>query len=111
MRYLALSILVLLPGVALAGDNIAFGLVKGIKVYHFATTKETRIAFESSATHQSIPGCNLEAKLVHSQHDDATLNRLLGLALTAYTSGRKLRAYSSNDDCNADFLALQETYF
>ena len=92
-------------------DNIAFGVLKAIKVYDQSANKVTKLYFSNDATYQNIPGCDLVANITHSQHSEEAINQFVSIALSAYASGKKVRAYSSNNTCEIDFLALQESYF
>lgn len=109
MRYI-IAALLLTSSLAHA-DNIAFGVLKGIKVYDQSASKVAKLYFSTDATYQNIPECDLVANITHSQHSEAAVNQFVSIALSAYTSGKKVRAFSSNDTCEIDFLALQESYF
>lgn len=91
--------------------EIAFGTLKGIKVYDYTSTKKTDLYFSDNATSQNVEGCNGVATITHSLHSEASLNQMVSLAVAAYMSGKKVRANSSGNTCELDFLAIQETLF
>lgn len=105
---LCLSLLLTFP--AVAGD-IAFGALKGIKVYDQTAKKVTELHFVDDASSQSIEACNGVARITHSLHSEVSLNQMVSLAVAAYMSGKKVRANSSGDTCEIDFLAIQEMSF
>lgn len=92
-------------------ENIAFGTLEGIKVYDYANSKVTRLYFSDSATYQNVPDCNGVANITHSLHSPEALDQFVSIAFSAYIAGRKVRAFSSNDTCEVDFLAIQESFF
>ncbi|WP_299494163.1 hypothetical protein [uncultured Shewanella sp.] len=102
------SLLFTLPVVA--GD-IAFGTLKGIKVYDQSTKKVTELHFSDDAGLQKVEGCNGVARITHSLHSEVSVNQMTSLAIAAYMSGKKVRANSAGDTCEMDFLAIQETSF
>lgn len=91
--------------------NIAFGFVTAIKVYDSSGNKLTKIHFASDATEQNVPGCNLVANITHSLHSETAIEQFVSIAMSAYIAGKKIRAYSFADTCEADFIAIQETFF
>lgn len=94
-----------------AADTIAFGKLKGIKTYDFSNSKVLKLYFTEDATLKQAEGCDGVATLTYSQHSEAFITQVTSIALTAYTTALKVRAYSSDDSCELDFLALQETNF
>jgi hypothetical protein len=94
---------------ASAGTDIGFGTIKGIKQYD-SSTKYIKVYFNSDAANVN-EDCNLEATITYSVHDEASVNRMLSIALSAYMAGKKVRINSSVDSCEADFIAIQESYF
>jgi hypothetical protein len=94
-----------------ASGNIAFGYLKGVKIYDWDGTKEIRLHFSEGVSNMDIDGCNGVAIISESVHTAETLDRMLTLAVTAYTAGRKIRAYSQKGTCEADFLSLQDSIF
>ncbi|QDO85866.1 hypothetical protein FM037_24665 [Shewanella psychropiezotolerans] len=92
-----------------AGD-IAFGTLKGVKVYGFANDQSIRLVFNSDATHLKSD-CNFVAKFTFSQHDEAFIDRVLSVALAAYMSGQKVRVHAVSDTCEGEFIAMQDSYF
>ncbi len=110
IRVIFLALLLFLS-YSVNADNIAFGTVKGIKIYDDTNDKSIRIHFNDSAVRQEVEGCGLVAKITFSLHEKEVVDRMLSLVMTAYISGKKIRAYSFKDNCEADFLSLQETYF
>lgn len=109
MKKIGLFLFSLFAASSLA-DDIAFGTVKGIKVYDQSGSKVTRIVFSGDATHQN-EGCNGVATLTHSLRSEEALNQMLSIALAAYMGQKKIRAYSNNGTCEADLLALQNSRF
>lgn len=94
------------------GGDIAFGTLKGIKVYDYSSYKVTKLYFGSDATHLDESSCQGVADITHSLHDDKTLNQMVSVALAAYMSGKKVRAYSQGSgSCEADLVTVQNTYF
>lgn len=61
--------------------------------------------------HLAVASCQGVADITPSQHAESTVQQMLSLAISAYMAGKKIRAYSSADTCEADFIAMQETYF
>ncbi|MEP0176634.1 MAG: hypothetical protein ABJH28_09260 [Paraglaciecola sp.] len=106
-----LSILFILFSFNVFSNNIAFGTLKGIKVYDYSSEKITKIYFSSDATNKDVPSCGGVVTLTHSLRSEQSLNTMIGIAMTAYVSGKKVRAFSSGDTCEADFLALQDSIF
>lgn len=92
-------------------DTIAFGKLRGIKTYDFSNNKVLKLYFSENATLKQVEGCNGVATLTYSQHSEAFIAQVTSIALTAYTTGLKVRAHSSDDTCELDFLALQEANF
>ena len=110
MKKLVISMLLSLTSFqAIAGANIAFGKLKGIKIYE--KEKLTKIYFEDDATHKSVEFCEGVATITHAIHDKAEIDRILSIALSAFAAGKKVRAYSTSSTCELDFIAIQETYF
>lgn len=96
---------------AAQAEDIAFGTIKGIKVYDFPDSKVTKIYFNSDAIHQSEP-CQGIGNITHSLHEDKTIKQMLSVALSAYMSGKKIRAYAKMDgSCEIDLIGVQDTYF
>ena len=91
--------------------DIAFGTLKGIKVYDYANSKVTKLYFSDTATSKDVEGCNGVATITHSVRSPDSLNQIMSLATAAYISGKKVRANSSGDTCELDFLAIQESSF
>ena len=115
MRTLLILFGLLLMSLASADTNIAFGTLKGIKVYDFPApgSKVTKLYFADDATLKGIPECNGVATITHGSHDQKALNQFMSIALLAYSTGSKVRAFSltATDTCELDFLALQEEEF
>ena len=105
-----IAILCLISSSAFAGD-IAFGKLKGIKIYDYANSKVTNLHFDDSATSKSVEGCNGVATITHSLHPEESTKQMMSIAIAAYMSGKKVRAASAGNTCELDFLAMQETYF
>lgn len=103
-------ILVLISTQALASD-IAYGTLKGIKIYDHPSQKVIKLYFNADATNQTVAACQGVADITPSQHNESTVQQMLSVAMSAYMAGKKIRAYSSADTCEVDFLAMQETYF
>ncbi len=108
---------------AFAG-NIAYGTLMGVQVHDSAQGKITRIYFhgndgdieydETTDCKGSIPYGEkyVFANITHNQHDIAALQQMTSVALAAYMSGKKVRAYSyTNNSCEVDMLSIQSAYF
>ncbi|WP_325892430.1 hypothetical protein [Grimontia sp. NTOU-MAR1] len=96
-----------------AGD-VAFGTLKGIKLYDFSNNKSIRIYFNADATkvnENCIHGGTAVAIISKVNHDEPTVNRMLSMLLSAQMSGKKVRIHSEGAGCEVDFVAVQETYF
>ena len=92
-------------------EDIAYGTIKGIKVYDFPNSKVTKIYFNSDATSQ-VEDCEGIAVITHSLHDEATRQSMTSVALAAYMSGKKVRAYSyTAGSCEASLVSVQDSYF
>lgn len=63
MKYI-LTVLLLTSSIAHA-DDVAFGTLKGIKVYGYGPSKTTKLYFSDNATYQRVEGCNLIANIRH----------------------------------------------
>lgn len=113
MKYLMIFLagFLLFTEVNAAPGNIALGYLKGVKIYDWAGTKEIRLYFSEDVSNTDIDGCNGVAIISESAHTSDTLDRMFTLAVTAYTAGRKIRAYSLKGTCEADFLSLQDSIF
>lgn len=110
MKTLLLSLFLSSP-LATAGNTIALGTLKGIKVYDYSSSKVTKFYFSDESTSRDVSGCNGVANMTHSQRSETAINQIMSMALAAYMSGKKIRAYSSSDTCELDFMALQESIF
>lgn len=103
--------LLFLSSAAHSGD-IAYGTIKGIKVYDFPNDKVTKIFFNSDATHQKEASCQATARITHSLHSEPTLQSMQSLALAAYMGNKKIRAYSKiNGSCEVELIAITDTFF
>lgn len=111
LKRLVVVFLVLFFSVSAQASNIAFGTLKGIKVYDYSGSKVTKLIFSDNATSQNVPGCNRIASITHSLHSPDALDQFISVALAAYMAGKKVRAHSSKDTCEMDFIALQESNF
>ncbi len=109
-KYLLSTLLLFISQTVYAGD-IGFGSIKGIKVYDFDTSKVTKIYLSDSATNKDITTCEGVGSVTHSSRDADTRKEIIGIALAAYASGKKVRLNSSKGSCEADFIAIQESYF
>lgn len=104
-------LLISLLSFSASASNLAFGTLKGIKVYGQNSNKVTKLYFSDDAILQHVEGCKGVAHMTHSLHSPDLLNQMMSLAIAAYMSGKKVRAWSTADTCELDFLALQETSF
>jgi hypothetical protein len=96
---------------AFAGD-IGHGTIKGVKVYDFSNSKVTKIYFNDDVTRKIEVDCNGVANITHSAHDEATSQKMLSVALSAYMAGKKVRIYSqASGSCEVGLISVQETYF
>ncbi len=112
MKLLTLLMFSCLISFAAYANNIAYGTLIGIKLYDFSNSKVTKIYFAADASHQSEESCQGVGTITYGQHDEATVNQMLSIAMAGYLSGEKLRAYSQQDgSCEIDFISIQKTYF
>ena len=51
------------------------------------------------------------ATLTHSLRSEQAMDQMVSVALASYLSGSKVRAYSKDSTCEADFISIQDTYF
>lgn len=113
MKFLNIALaafLCLLSHVSFA-DDIAFGEIKGIKVYDFPSSKVTKIYFADGAS-KLIEDCDGVAIITHALHEGSTRQVMTSIALAAYMAGKKVRAYShSAGSCEIDLIAVQDSYF
>ena len=109
VKFIISVLLSLAPTFVLAVSDIGFGTLKGIKIYE--TNNVTKIYFSDNATQKDLALCNGVAELTHSKHAPELLDRIFSIALSAYVSGKKVRITSFTDTCEADFIAIQESYF
>ena len=111
MRLLVLLTCLIYSAKIFAGDTIALGTLKGIKVFDFPASKVTKLYFTDDATSRDVAGCDGIANITHSARSETAINQMMSIAIAAYISGKKIRAYSSGKTCEADFIALQESQF
>lgn len=102
--------LLLLSQIAHA-DDIGFGTIKGIKVYDFTNSKVTKIYLSANATNKDNIACDGIGEITHASRDTSTRKEMVSIALAAYAAGKKVRIYSETNSCEAEFIAIQETYF
>jgi hypothetical protein len=96
----------------LFAKDIAYGTIKGIKIYDFPDSKLTKIYFNSDAIYQNEPSCEGAAVITHSLHSEEVTQKMISVALAGYMSGKKVRAYSHTaGSCEADLLSVQDSYF
>ena len=92
--------------------DIGHGTIKGVKVYDFSNSKVTRIYLNDNATHKTETSCEGVANITHSAHDEATAQKMLSVALSAYMAGKKVRIYSEvAGRCEVSLISVQESYF
>jgi len=92
--------------------DIGYGTIKGIKVYDFSNSKVTRIYLNDNASRQIEESCKGIADITHSAHDEATSQKMLSVALSAYMAGKKVRIYSEvTGSCEVSLISVQESYF
>lgn len=90
--------------------DIGFGEVKGIKSYNFASTKVTRIHLKNPENIGN-PACNGVGELPSASVDPDAYKGMLSIALAAHASGKKVRLYSSQNNCVVDMIAFEDEYF
>ena len=105
---LAIVLLSLFSTSIFAGD-IAFGTLKAIKVYDYPSSKVKKLYFSDDATFKLVEECDGIANITHSLHSEMALNQMMSIALAGYMSGKKVRANFSEDTCELDFFAIQES--
>ena len=113
MKSLGIILCLLLSLNAYAGD-VVFGTIKGIKLYDFSGDKSIKVYFNADATNinvKCVSGSSIVAILSIASHDEATVNRMLSMLLSANMAGKKVRIHSAVDSCEIDFVAIQETYY
>jgi hypothetical protein len=94
-----------------AGD-IAFGTIKGIKVYDFPNSKVTKIFFNADASHQTESNCAGIAHISEGAHSALAAQNMLSIALSAFMSGKKVRAYSAvTGSCEVGLISIQDSYY
>ncbi|WP_064791905.1 hypothetical protein [Shewanella woodyi] len=92
--------------------NIGYGTLTGVKLYDFSNSKVIKVHFAADATHKDESPCNGVGTITYGQHEADVINQMLSVAMAAYLSGEKLRAYSQhNGSCEIDLITIQKTYF
>lgn len=72
----------------------------------------TRIYLNDDTTRKTEASCNGIADITHNAHDEATAQKMLSIALSAYMANKKVRIYSEvTGSCEVDFIYIQESYF
>jgi hypothetical protein len=99
-----------MSNITLAATDIGLGTLKAVKVYDLGSDKSIRIYFNDDVIHENSV-CSKNAKVTYSSHDKEFVDRFLSVAMAAYMAGKKVRVTSNTDDCEASFIALQETRF
>lgn len=108
-KFIAIAVLSLSSLVASAGE-IAYGTIKGVKVYDFASRKATHIYYSADARFFEESGCEGVAIITHSLHGDST-EKMLSVALSAYMAGKKVRAFSEAiGSCEVGLLSVSDVY-
>lgn len=94
--------------------DIGFGTIFSIKNYNFSSYKAIKVYLSSNATHITEICKNdrglIEAELVVSGSNQKFVDRTLGIALSAYHAGKKVRLYSEGNACKIDLIAIEEVY-
>ena len=92
--------------------DIGHGTIKAIKVYDFSNSKMTKIYLNDDATRKTEASCNGIANITHSAHDEATAQKMLSIALSAYMAEKKVRIYSEvAGSCEVSLISVQDIYF
>ena len=110
---LFVTIVALTPMLSYAQD-IGFGKVVAIKEHAYSSGGYTKIYLSSTSQWKNVDCLENErpvAVIDHAHFETETVNRMVSLAMSAYISGKKLRLFSNKENCNADFVALQEERF
>lgn len=107
---------------ALAG-NIVHSKVLAVQVHNAAHIKMTKIYFDGKADvvdKAETAKCKTKygngedvvfATITHGLHDEFAVDQMTNIALAAQASGKKVRAYSyENDSCEADMISIQDIY-
>ncbi len=111
IKIFVLSSFIFLCSKGMAAD-IGHGTIKGVKVYDFSNSKVTKIYLNDDATRKTEASCNGVADITHSAHDEATAQKMLSIALSAYMAGKKVRVYSEvAGSCEVSLISVQDTYF
>ena len=71
---------------------------------------DLKIYMETGRTHDEH-ACNGVLIVSKAQVNDERFEMIYSAAMAAYMAKRKVRFYSHSNNCNATFIALQETYF
>jgi hypothetical protein len=109
---LHIFVLLLLIAAPVSAADIGFGTIKGIKVYDYSAYKVIRIHFSDDATHRDEAACQGVAAITSSLHSSEAIQRMLAVALSAQTAGKKVRAYSNvAGSCEVEMLSVQDVYF
>lgn len=95
-----------------AGE-VAFGTLKGIKLYDFSGDKSIRIYFHSGATYVN-EACVHDGRpiaVINKVNHGFTIDRMLSMLLSAQMAGKKVRVHAEGDDCEVGFIAIQDMLF
>ena len=109
-----MCVLSLVLSMSSQAGEVAFGTVKGIKLYDFSGDKSIRVYFHSDATYVNeacVHDGHPIAVINKVNHDEPTIDRMLSMLLSAQMAGQKVRVHAEGDDCEVDFIAIQDTLF
>lgn len=117
MKSKCLPLLVLsmfMSTLAYGNGDIGFGKIKGYKVGN-ADENVFKVYLEDGYTNDDL-GCNGIVMIRFSDfegasRDERRLDQMVSTVIAAYMAGKKVRFYSHKDNCDATFVALQETRF
>ena len=95
-----------------AGD-IALGKIIGIKHYDLNNAKLIKLYFNRSDIRNSdcVERDMAYATITSSKHDEASMSRMLSMALSAHMADKSVRFFSESKTCEIDLIGIQSTYY
>lgn len=103
----------LFSGIANSEGDIAFGKILAIKHYDLNSTKLIKLYLHTNDNKNStcLEQGMSTATITFTQHDEAAINRMLSMAMSAQMAGKSIRLYSENNTCENDLIGIQDSYF
>jgi len=95
-----------------AGD-IALGKIVGIKYYDLSNAKLIKLYLNINDIKNAdcVDRGRAYATITFSKHDEATVNRMLSMAMATQMAEKSVRLYSEGITCEVDFIGIQDSYY